>query len=164
MCSKTTLATLATAVLIFAFATPASAAPSEDACALITAAQVTSIVGVAVGNGTHVTPTYVKTCTWTPSGGAKGLSAVTVSYQPATSFAGARQMAAMMEANSKGKMANSSATGIGDDAFYTNMGNYTALLVKKGNISFKVAIYGAVPPDKAKAMEKSIALQALSKI
>ena len=166
MYSKLGIAALAAAVLTLAFtSTPASAAPPEDACATITAAQVSSIVGVTVGNGEHVTPTYVKTCTWKPATGAgKGISAVTVSYQPATSFNGAKQMAAMMEANSKGKMENSSASGVGDDAFYTTMGeSYTAMLVKKGNVSFKVAIYGAVPPEKAKAMEKSIAQQVLSK-
>lgn len=167
MKSKTALAAIVAAVFAFA-ATPALATPPDDACALLTAAQVTSIVGVTVGNGQHVTATYVKTCTWTPTAGAsKGLSAVTVSYQSAASFSGAKQMSQAMTANSKpgSNMATTSATGIGDDAFYTTMnGRYTALLVKKGNVSFKVAIYGEVPADKAKAMEKAIALQALSKV
>ena len=166
MASRTALVAITGAVLAFA-AMPASAA-SDDACALLTAAQVTSIVGVTVGNGQHVTPTYVKTCTWTPTpGSGKGLSAVTVSFQSAASFAGAKQMSQAMTAGGKpaDQMATTSASGIGDDAFYTTMnGKYTALLVKKGNVSLKIAIYGQVPVEKAKAMDKSLALQALSKV
>jgi hypothetical protein len=173
MHSKTAFATLATAAFAFAFAsTPAIAAPSDDACALITAAQVSSIVGVTMGAGQHTTPTFVKTCTWTRSGGAaNGVKIVTVSYEDAAAFAGTKQMTMQMQAaaaaqGAAGKAVFLPASGIGDDAFYANMGmaTYMGLLVKKGGVSFKVAIYGAVSPEKAEAMEKSIALQALSKV
>lgn len=172
MYAKTALASLAVAVFTFVItATPASATPPEDACALLTAAQVGSVVGVPFGAGTHVTPTYVKTCTWTATTAAANGSkyTVTVSYQAAQGFAGAKQMMQQMEAETaakhSGQVANSSASGIGDDAFYSSMGGrYTALLVKKGNVSFKVAIYGELAMDKAKDMEKSLALQALSKL
>jgi len=62
------------------------------------------------------------------------------------------------------QMANASASGIGDDAFYTTMGGYTGLLVKKGNAAFKVAIYATLPAEKIKAMEKTLALDALSEL
>ena len=171
---KTAFATLAVAVFTFALTTvPASAAPPDDACALLTAAQVGAVVGVPFGAGTHVTPTYVKTCTWTATAAASNGTkyTVTVSYQAAAAFAGAKQMMQQSQAQVEaehgkaGQLVNSSASGIGDDAFYTSMnGKYTALLVKKGNVSFKVAIYGALAMDKAKDMEKSLALQALSKV
>lgn len=157
--------TIAMSVFFLAAAPRASAAPPADACALITAAQVSADVGVSVGAGTHVTPTYVKTCTWT--GGSR---TVTVSYQEAQAFAGAKQMMQQMAAMQTKKagesgLVNSSAGGIGDDAFYSSMGGrYTALLVKKGDVSFKVAIYGDLAMDKAQVMEKAIALQVLSKI
>jgi hypothetical protein len=64
-----------------------------------------------------------------------------------------------------GSMASQSASGIGDDACYTSMGaGYTGLMVKKGNVALKIAIYGEMPADKKKAAEKTLALQALSKL
>jgi len=175
MCWKAALAKFAVTTFILAVvAVPrASAAPPDDACALLTAAQVGAVVGIPFGEGTHVTPTYVKTCTWTATRAATNGSkyTVTISYQAAQGFAGAKQMMQQtqaMEEAQHGKAArqlvNSSASGIGDDAFYSSMGRYTALLVKKGNVSFKLAIYGELAPDKAKDMEKSLALQALSKV
>src|SRR5512140_3740743 len=95
MYAKTALATLAVAFFTFAFtATPASATPPDDACALLTAAQVGTVVGVPFGAGTHVTPTYVKTCTWTATSAASNGAkyTVTISYQAAQGFGGARQM------------------------------------------------------------------------
>lgn len=175
MFPKNVHASLTLALFIFAMAAVprASAAPPEDACALLTAAQVSSVVGATFGAGTHVTPTYVKTCTWTATAAAANGSkyTVTVSYQAAQGFAGAKQLMQMAQAQAEaehgktGQLVNSSASGIGDDAFYSSMGGkYTALLVKKGNVSFKVAIYGQLPTDKAKDMEKSLALQVLSKV
>ena len=64
-----------------------------------------------------------------------------------------------------GAMASDSASGIGDDAYYTTMGTgYTGLMVKKGNVAMKIAVYGGMPTDKKKTAEKTLALQALSKL
>lgn len=155
--------------LIVLFAVSAAMA-SDDACQLLTQQQVSAAVGVPMGAGTHTTATYVKTCTWSPSAANKDVSAVTISFQQAQSYDGAKSMAQMMVANAKtdpkAKAASlDPAPGVGDDAFFTTMGEgYTAMLVKKGNVSFKVAIYGQMPADKKKAAEKALALQALSKV
>lgn len=168
---KISTATLLVISMLGCFAINASAA-SDDACALLTQAQVSAAVGVQMGAGTHVTPTYVKTCTWSPTGGSSAAVAdVTVSFQDAASFQSAKSLMEMSEArmkatNEKGadQFANQSVSGIGDDAFYTTMGgSYTGLLVKKGDVSFKVAIYGDIPADQKKSMEKAIAQEALSK-
>src|SRR5512132_548065 len=106
MYAKTVLARLAVAVFTLTFtATLASATPPEDACALLTAAQVGAVVGVPFGAGTHVTPTYVKTCTWTATAAAGNGTkyTVTVSYQSAQSFGGAKQMMQAMEAEAAAK-------------------------------------------------------------
>jgi len=172
---KISLAALIAAIFLFGATTAssASAAPPDDACSLLTQAQVSAAVGVPVGAGSHVTPTYLKTCTWTPPGGSpKGVKAVTLSFQAADAYAGAKKLMEQtktMMAEEKDKdanqLVNASASGIGDDAFYTSMGsNYTALMVKKGNVAFKVAMYGDLPTEKKKAMEKTLALQALSKL
>ncbi|MBZ5660061.1 MAG: hypothetical protein LAO08_06605 [Acidobacteriia bacterium] len=154
-------------------ALPANAAPAEDACALLTQAQVSAALGIPVGAGTYVTPTYVKTCTFSVSGdSAKSVSAVTISYQSADGYAAAKGFMEQAKArttveNNKdaGKFQNDTASGIGDDAFYTSMGTgYTGLLLKKGNVSLKIAIYGNLPAEKKKDVEKTLALQALAKI
>ena len=63
------LGTLSTAPLFFLFcaaaALPSIAQADTDACTVLTPAQVGAAVGVPVAAGTHVTPTFVKTCTWT---------------------------------------------------------------------------------------------------
>ena len=72
---------LAIAVFLSGIAavSPVSAASPDDACALVTQAKVTSVLGVTMGAGTYVTPEYLKTCTWTPSGGStKGIDYVTL--------------------------------------------------------------------------------------
>jgi hypothetical protein len=57
------------------------------------------------------------------------------------------------------------ASGIGDGAYYTNIGTtITNFIVKKGSVSFKLALYGATPPDKAIAMERTLALQVVAKL
>lgn len=166
----------ALAVAIFVFgvaAAPSASAAPDDACTLLTQAQVSAAVGTPVGAGSHVTPTFLKTCTWTPSGGsASGVKAVTLSFQAAAAFESAKRLMEQTTAMTKlekgaaaNQVSNTSASGIGDDAFYTSTGgNYTGLLVKKGNVSFKVAIYGDAPVKQKEAMEKTLALQALSKL
>ena len=56
-------------------------------------------------------------------------------------------------------------SGIGGDAYYTVFGGtITNLMVKKGNVSFKLAIYGGPAPEKAMAMEKTLALEIVGKL
>ena len=163
-------AVLVFASLMFVAAAPAANAISDDACQLLTQQQVSAAVGVAVGAGSHVTPTYLKTCTWTASGSGEDVRDVTISFQSAPAFQGTKAMTESMVAGAKAEKKGTTASvepasGIGDDAFYATMGEgYTGLLVKKGNVSFKVAIYGAMPTAKKKEAEKTLAQEALSKI
>ncbi len=54
---------------------------------------------------------------------------------------------------------------IGDDAYYTAIGNSATLSVKKGSIGFNVAVRSAdVPIDQQKSLEKDLAQQILSKL
>ena len=172
MFAKNSLIVFPTAILVFTMAAVslASAAPPEDSCQLLTQAQVTAALGVSMGAGSHLPPQFLKTCTWAPAGGAsQTVKYITVSYQSADSFGATKKLAeqtavAMKAQDDKdAQMANASASGIGDDAFYTTMAGYTGLLVKKGNTAFKVAIYATLPAEKLKAMEKTLALDVLSK-
>ena len=140
---------------------PLSAHAETDACTLITAAQVSAAVGVAVGSGTHVTPTFLKTCTWTPTA-ASSIRAVTVNLQTAAFYEGAKQMAAKTAAAlPEGKMKPAS---VGDDAYLLDEGSMAMLFFKKGSASVKVAVYAKMGVDEIEAMELAIAKQVAAKL
>src|SRR5579864_4528094 len=62
---KVALASVAIFIFISVAAPSANAAPADDACALLTPAQVSAAAGVPVKDGQYVTPTKKETCTWT---------------------------------------------------------------------------------------------------
>jgi hypothetical protein len=156
MPSKISLGAVIAAIFIVgaAMAPSANAAPADDACSLLTQAQVRAALGASVGAGSYVSPTFKKTCTWTVAGGAEY---VTLELEG-------------LDAYQAGKVALTktivvtSVSGIGDDAYYLAVGKNVGLIVKKGNVAFKVAVYGGMPIDKKEAIEKTLASQAVSKL
>ncbi len=133
------------------FATAAAMATTDDACALVTPAQVSAAAGVTVGAGEYVTPTFKKTCTWH----AKDII-VTLNLQDGAAFEKGKELA-------KYGAKMTPAAGLGDGAYYMVMGTQVALMVKKGNTAFKVAVYAKLPLEKLEAMEKAVAQQAVGK-
>ena len=133
----------------------ARAAPS-DACALLTAAQVSAALGAPVKAGEPITPTDHKVCTW--AGGKAGW--VTLMLQTAEKFDAARRQAPALA----GAVSVTSVSGLGDGAMFVGMGDNTGLVVKKGGVSFKVAVYQHTTIDKKQAAEKTLAAQALTKL
>ena len=146
---------------LLAAVVPTMAIADTDACTLLTAAQVSTAVGVPVGNGTHVTPTFVKTCTWTPSAKSK-ISAVTLNMQTAASYDGGKQQMGMAVAAVGG--ATMKAASVGDDAYYFVTGDQVGLMVKKGGASFKVAVYAKIPVADKEAMELKLAREVVAKL
>jgi hypothetical protein len=138
-----------------AVAYSANAAPPDDACALLTPAQVSAALGVPVGSGAYVTPTFKKTCTWsaTTSGGGT----VTLNLQSLDLFESGKKLASYSKSASTAPV-----SGLGDDAYYFVTGKLVSLIVKKGNAAFKVAVYAQIPIEKQEAAEKSLAVQAVS--
>ncbi len=161
--------------MFIAFATTlasAGAAPPNDACSLVTQAQVSAALGVAMGAGSHVTPTFLRTCTWNPSGSSgNGVRALTLYIQSADQYEAGKQMLEQMKTMAKGEKHGNSQppvitplSGIGDDAFYLDMANTMSLIAKKGNVQFKLVIYGDLPAEKKKAAEKTLASEVVSKL
>lgn len=138
---------------------PASAKTDTDACTLLTAAQVGAAVGFQVGEGTHVTPTFVKTCTWTGSN-STGVQFVTLNLQSGPFFDGAKKQATMMSVTGTAVKP----AGVGDDSYYLVQGPQVALWVKKGGSSFKVAVYKQIPLDRKEAMELALAKEVVPKL
>jgi hypothetical protein len=158
MASKISLGAVIAAIFIAGAATaPANAAPPDDACSLLTQAQVSVAVSASVGAGAYQ-GTYKKTCTWNAvSPATKSAKYVTLLLEG-------------LDAYQAGKLAPvktivvTPISGIGDDAYYLAVGPNVGLIVKKGNVAFKVAVYGDIPIENKQAMEKTLAQQVVSKL
>ena len=132
------------------------AAAADDACAVLTSAQVGAAVGVAVGAGTYVTPTFKRTCTWVPSDSASGIRFVTLNLQSIAQFDAGKRAATYGVVTPVG--------GMGDDAFYLGVGSTEGLIVKKGQRAFKIAVYSTLPLEKKRAMERALAQRVLARL
>jgi hypothetical protein len=165
MLEKTSLGAVIAAILVLGAegAPAASAASADDACSLLTQAQLGAALGVAVGAGAYQTPTFKKTCTWNATGTvAKGAKYVTLMLEGADAYAAGKRTGQM-----KRQMKTISITpvsGIGNDAYYLALNGNVGFNVKKGNVAFKIAVYGDLPIEKKQAMEKSLAQQVVSKL
>ena len=151
------------AASFFAMAWASAARADTDACTLLTPAQVGAAAGVAVGSGTHVTPTFVKTCTWTPSA-KTAISAITLNLQTAAFYDGGKQQVAMAMAAAGGGDARMKPASVGDDAYYFVTGDQVMLWVKKGVVSFKVAVYAKMPLADKEAVEMKLAKDVVAKL
>jgi hypothetical protein len=159
MHALTSFASRSAAVFVVgaAMAFSAGASPPDDACSLLTPAQVSAALGVEVGPGTYVTPTFRKTCTWSST--ASGGGTVTLNLQSLEMYEGGKKLAAMGTS-----VSTTSVSGLGDDAYYLVSSKLVGLIVKKGTVAFKVAVYARVPVERQEAVEKTLALQVVSKL
>jgi hypothetical protein len=149
---------LVAAVALFVHA-PGNASVSAgtaggDACTLLTAAQVSAVLGVPVQAGQHVLPDARSSCGWSaagdPSLGSKRLVLTVMSghaFESAkTPVKGASKLPA---------------TGVGDDAYYISTPPFgTALSVRRGESCFQVRISG-FPDAQAAHLEKAVAQKLL---
>jgi hypothetical protein len=149
---------------------PAAAATSDDACTYVTQAQVTAALGISMAAGTHVTPTFTRTCTWTPASPTPEVKAITLNLQAADTFDAGKKMMQQTVAMMKITKPNEPAptitpvSGVGDDAYYLDMARAMSLIVKKGKGAFKIAIYGSMSTPKRQAAEKTLAQQVASQM
>ena len=139
---------------------PLSARAGTDACMLATSAQIGAAIHTAVGAGKHVTPTFVKTCTWLPTGNS-GIRAVTVNL-PTVPYDGSRRMAERMAAMSPHIKVE--AASVGNEGYYLVEGEIVQLFFRKGNTSVKVVVYARMPADELEAMELAIARQVATQL
>ncbi len=145
--------------LLSVTAMPSAARQETDACTLLTPAQVSAAVGFPVPAGTHVMPSFVKTCTWTGTN-KTGVQFVTLYLQTAAAYDGSKRMATQMTA--VGAVVKSA--GVGDDSYYFVEGPQVSLEVKKGSVAFKVSVYKKIPVDQKEGMELTLAKEVLPKI
>jgi hypothetical protein len=147
---------LAVSITGAALVAVASAGPAEDACALLTPAQVGAALGASVGTGSYVTPTFKKTCTWKSTTSDGGF--VTLMLQDVGGFERGKQLGQ----TPSNTLSVTSIRGVGDDAYYLAVGDQVGLIVKKGNVAFKVAVYAHEPVESKEAKEKTLAHQVVA--
>ena len=156
MRSSAGLSSLAIALSVVCMAPLANTAPPDDACSLITQAQVSAALGASVAAGAYAAPTFTKTCTWNAT--TNGAGYVTLKLEGLDEYQGGKQIGQMKS------VSVTSISGIGDDAYYLAVGGNVGLIVKKGNVAFKVAVYAHLPLEQKQAMEKTLAQHVVSKL
>lgn len=147
-----------------AAALPSVARAETDACTMLTQAEIGSAIGVQVGAGSHVTPTYVKTCTWTPAAGGSAIKAVTVFLQSAADYDSGKQHITLARAAAGANGTSIKPAVVGDDGYYFVTGDQVGLQAKKGSVGFKVTVYAALPVDRKQALELTLAKAVVTKL
>ncbi len=138
-------------LVFFLAAPPASHAAPDDACTLLTPAQVTAALNSPVPAA--MGPGGLKTlCSWA----APGHGSVTLAFVPANQYEANKKPAAPVE--------EVPVNGIGDEAYFLVAGTNVGLFVKKGGALFKVTVYFKMPVDKLEAIEKTLASQAVANL
>lgn len=136
---------------------PAGTADDLDACTLLSARQVSAVLGVTVGEGEHIVPESHTSCGWMGPGGASiGSKKMVLSLMSARSFhTGKTPVKGVTE---------TAASGIGDEAYYVSMPPFgTALSVRKGNAYFQLRIAG-FPGGQVRNLERELALRLLERV
>jgi hypothetical protein len=117
-----------------------------DPCTLLTADEVKAVLGVDIAAGSPISKT---SCMWKAKT-ARG-QMTTVSLQaPGVSWEHLKVVLPTAPIKPL--------SGVGDDAFYTILGTFAPLAVKKGGTIFIVKIYGVDATDKQEEYEKALAL------
>lgn len=153
---------MGTAFMMLTVNTFWGAETAGDACALLPQARVSAVLGVSVGAGEHIASPLV--CGWAQPNDTNhtGKRVVLTLYGPIGKLT-------PVDRFNNGKspvqgIPKTPVSGIGDDAYYvTTPGLGTGLDVKKANSVFQIRVYG-FPEDQIKAMEKTLAQDALTKL
>ncbi|HKF51902.1 MAG TPA: hypothetical protein VKB26_06290 [Candidatus Acidoferrales bacterium] len=163
---KWTIAVIAAALFASEiFSTRAAyAAPPGDACALLTSAQVSAVLGVSVGAGEKILPNNTAVCGWEVPG-QKGMDRKRVVLNIYTQIGSMTPIQRFNAAKTPMQgITKAPASGVGDDAiFATTPGFGTGLIFRKGNAAFDLRVYG-FPLDQIEAKEKTLALDVLAKL
>src|SRR3982751_6184092 len=125
-------------------------AATNDACTLLTAADVGAALRTPAKAGQPITPTDHKVCTWKA---ADGHSWVTLMLQPSSAFDGGLRLASY----SNGELKPVTVPGLGAGAYFLPVGDQVGLMVKKGTVAFKIAVYQHGPIGPKEAAERTLA-------
>ena len=134
------------ALAVLTLAGMARAAP--DPCKLLTAAQISTALGATFGAGQAISTSG---CSWTST---TPHIIVTLSLWPPADWD-------RMKAGGLPGTKISPQSGLGDDAFYATLAQYTMLYVKKGQTVLLFKVYGVKDQARQMSAEKTFAVEAL---
>jgi hypothetical protein len=135
-------------------------AGDRDACSLLTAAEVSKVVGATFHDGVHVASTSSTVCGWAVSNPPRmDEPKVLVALKTREAFERGKTPVG-------GNVVKSPVTGIGDEAYSTVIGTHEAtLVVRKGSTAFDVTLRGSGKPvDQVLEKEKQLAQLALGRL
>ena len=140
---------------------------TNEACSLLTQAQVSAVLGVSVSSGKDTVPGASRSCTWSEPG-ATMVSGKSVRLEILGPL-GSMTPVDRFEKNVKkpvDKMPRTPLSGVGDDAVYLGGGNMggVRLYVRKGSSVIHVVVSGFSKDDQTKMLEKNLAQDALTKL
>lgn len=125
-----------------------------------------TMCAVAFGLGVAAMPwtafAATDACTLLTPAQISSVKFVTLYLQTAASYGDGKQMASQMATMGKG--AAMTPASVGDDGYYFVVGSQVGLLVKKGRVAFKVAVYATLPVQQKEAMELKLARDVLAKL
>ncbi len=148
--------------------TPAYAASNDDACALLTPAQVSAVLGAPVNDGEALTPTHREYCSFNEAGKAGGSGRnVHISIIDEKKFTLGKAPMSGVEKTPE--------SGLGDEAYWSKAhGMVYVLSVKKGGSYIRVqsrtnkdAFAKANTPaldEQDRAVDRKLALEILKKL
>ena len=133
-------------------------AGDHDACSLLTAAEVSKVVGAIFQDGVHPASTSQTVCGWSISNPPQmNEPKVLVALKTREAFERGKTPVG-------GNVVKSPVSGIGDEAYSTMIGTHEAtLVVRKGSTAFDVTLRGSGKPvDQILEREKQLAQFALA--
>lgn len=168
MSSKLVMGFAALFVLVATSSRPTYAAPPKDACSLLTPAQVSEALGIAV----VAKAVDQSICQWSQNGNELGGNGVLLTILgPIGTLTPIQQFDAIKTPLPVKGITKTPVSGLGDDAVYGQAGaSAPELTVKKGNSVFQIKIYGLpvkeikTKVEEIKAQEKTLAQEVLAKL
>jgi hypothetical protein len=166
-CSVVSSLSIIAGLLCF-FSFRVSAGAPGDACALLTAPQVSNALGAVIAPGQPILPNNATVCTWTEQGVPAGTERnVSVSLLTVKSFENGKTPVT--------GMAKTPVSGLGDAAYFVEShGAIAGLSVRKGDACFQIRARsnpkwfktGKTPESEAKdqAVDRALALEILKKL
>lgn len=158
---KPTVAALCGAFVIFAMSGSRAvyAAPPTDACRLLSAEQVSAVLGIKVGEGKPASPSNNKLCQWDASAlvGTARKGVALALQSPSQAFSDAAAPGGHRIVNTPARQsAKIPADGFRGDAYYMTMPEVGGIKVPKDSSVLQIRVYG-FPTDQTKAKEKILA-------
>lgn len=148
------LGVVSSSLCVLSLSTRPTASALPDPCTLLTAKEISSVVGGSFGASKAISATA---CSWTAAAGPGSPNAtVTLAVQDAKVWDKATAPLVGVQRVPE--------SGIGDAAIYTIAGPFASLGVRKGAVTVIIRMYGVHDLAKQKSLEKSLAADAIAKL